>query len=190
MAKICVRFGKARVDDRDDALRLLHQPWEGPESYAFWVFPPAKKRDFKTYQKLHQIKIPEIYREFLLLSNGFQAFDLDLFGMSYGMLKDPPLLDRSGFQCLDLSTANRTEKHSYEVDPEWLMFGGRCYSDNENCGYFLSETGAISSYLEGGKKVQQWRSFERFLASEIAAAEKFARMEYPEEWNQVDKDMI
>lgn len=188
LSKLFLRFESAEFKDCQEVFRLLHQPWQGSESYAFWFFPPARKKDFKAYQKLHQIEIPESYQNFLLICNGVQVFDFELFGMPPSMLKEPPLMDRSGLQCVDLATQNRTEKYSYEVDSEWFMFGGRCYSDDENCGYFLSKTGTIYSCLADGEKVKQWRSFSRFLEAELVAAEEFARNEFPKEWKQIDKN--
>lgn len=186
LSKLWKRFKHSQVDPSHDVLRFMHQPWEGVESYAFWLFPPATKKDFKTFEKIHGFRIHDVYREMLLASNGFQAFGLEFFGMSPSMLKEPPLLDRSGYQCIDLSSANQT-RSSFNVDSDWFYFGGRNYTEDENCGYFLNPNGAIHSYLPGGERVKRWRSWDRFLEHEVDAAESFARSEYPSEWKEFDQ---
>lgn len=186
ISKMCSRFQSSTVDEVDGAIRLLHQPWEGTESFAIWLFAPATKKNLNSYEKLHGISIHPAYRDALLVLNGFQAFGLDLFGLPFGMLKDPPVFDRSGTQCIDLATENR-EKFVYDVEPTMFHFGARHYSFEENCGYFLNEKGAIFSYLEGGRKIKHWRSWDRFLEHELAAAEELARSEFPKEWAKFDR---
>jgi hypothetical protein len=93
----------------------------------------------------------------------------DIFGIPKSMLNEPALLDRSSRQCLDISTANQHWIHEYNIDKSLFHFGGRHYSDELNCGFFMSNEGTIFSYLKTGEVVGNWNSLEEFFRSEISA---------------------
>jgi hypothetical protein len=92
------------------------------------------------------------------------------------MIQDPPLLDRSIRQPLDVGEANGHWRIKYGVDQALFHFGCGPHSYTENCGYFLSGDGRIETYLPGGQPLATWPSLREFLADEIARLEGI----YPE----------
>jgi hypothetical protein len=99
-----------------------------------------------------------------------------LFGAPRSMAQDPPLLDRSILQPLDVGEANRRWRIKYGVDPCLFHFGSGPHSATETLGYFLGGEGSIETYLPGGKRVGTWRSLDGFLSDELARLEAL----YPE----------
>jgi hypothetical protein len=168
--------------DIDDTIMIAHQPWDGPLGYTFRLFPGAKKSWFVKYGKLHDIRIPTMIRSLLASVNGCEAFGISIYGMPPSMLRNPPLLDRSTAQCLDLATANQDWKHEFQgVADEAFHFGARYYTDEENTGYFLLGK-TIVSMLNDGQVLGQWNDMKSFLADELRESEKRECLEIPSEW--------
>ena len=107
-----------------------------------------------------------------------------LFGMAPSMLKQPPLLDRSKLQCLDLSLANGSGgcKYGYKGVEGGFHFGSRHYSASENAGFFLFEDARVLSLLKDGSVVGEWDRFSTFLRDELTAAETLGQSTIPVEW--------
>jgi hypothetical protein len=57
------------------------------------------------------LKIPETYKHVLLRLNGATLFRMNLFGLPASMCADPPMLDRSARQPLDLRSGAETTSH-------------------------------------------------------------------------------
>lgn len=167
----------------DGTLLIAHQPWVAPEAYALRLHPGAKKPWFAKYAKLHDIRIPTGLRPLLTAVNGCSAFGMSIYGMPPSMLNDPPLLDRSSIQCMDIATANTDWKHEFEgVESGAFHFGGRDYSDDEVTGYFLTGKSTVSSVLPDGKVVGTWNDIPSFLTDELAASEKLECADIPKDW--------
>src|SRR5262245_52250079 len=111
------------------------------------MFSPAKKTWIKRFG--HR-KIPKVYQEILMSTNGLFAFGLSLYGLPPSMQRSRQTLSRSKLQCLDLSTANKDWIREYKIDPKLFHFGGREYSFTENVGYFMNGESKIQAYLKTG----------------------------------------
>ena len=184
LATVCERYLRycSAVDPIDETIMIGHQPWKGPEAYAFRIFPAAKKNWFSKYSKIHTVELPTHYRAILESVNGLNAFGLSLYGIPPSMVKEPPLLDRSKAQCLDVASANVHWKRSFPGQEERFHFGGRNYSHTQNSGYFWDRRGEIVAALKTGEIVGHWPDFRSFLSDELQAAEIRQLSETPEEW--------
>ena len=87
------------------------------------------------------------------------------------MCQDPPQLDRSAQQQLDLSSANVNWRQKYAADPAWFHFGFAPYSPAENVGYFLDVDGTVIAMRKGGNRIGDWGSFKDFLSAELPRVE-------------------
>jgi hypothetical protein len=164
------------IDPKTGAVLLNHRPEVAPEAYALVLFVGLTPSDLARYEELAQtrrnfsIAIPSSYRQGLVKLNGAFLFEAALFGAPRSMHKDPPLLDRSSRQPLDLAEANKHWRTKYKTDPSLFHFGSGPHSDTENVGYFMGGEG-IETYLPGGKRVGTWPSLREFLADELARLE-------------------
>jgi hypothetical protein len=166
----------------DDTLLVGHQPWDGLHSYLCRLFPGAKKTWFARYSKLHGLQIPPTVRRFLSCANGATFFGLSIFGMSPSMLQDPPLMNRSVVQCLDVSEANTFWKHEYRAEDTGFHFGSRDFSDTEVLGYFVGDCGGIRAIRKSGEVVGEWMDVTTFLKDELPRAEKLALESIASDW--------
>lgn len=180
MARKYLRYCSAV--DPDGALLIAHMPWMAYLAYAFRLFPPAKRGWFRKYAKTCHLDIPSPYRPLLSTVNGCFAFGFALFGMSPSMLKNPPSLDRSKLQCLDIATANEHWKHGYASARDGFHFGGRTYSYTEDVGYFLYGKSHIVALLKDGRRTGEWDDFTSFLDDELRAAEEYACSTIQPDW--------
>jgi hypothetical protein len=186
LATICKRYLRycSAIDPIDETLLIGHQPWKGPQAYAVRIFPAAKKSWFGKYSLSHGLKFPSACKSILLSVNGINAFGLSLYGIPPSMVKDPPLLNRSRAQCLDIGSANRNWKRAFPGQEARFHFGGRNYDSTQNSGYFWDPNGEIIAVLKTGKVVGSWTNFQLFFAEELQAAEHYHRSQTPEEWWQ------
>jgi hypothetical protein len=165
------------IDPKSGAALLNHRPNLAPEAYALILYPGLALSDLARYEELTQtrrnysISIPSSYRQVLSKLNGAFLFQATLYGAPRSMIKDPPLLDRSARQPLDVAEANRHWKTKYKTDPSLFHFGSGPHSHTENLGYFVGGEGGIETYLPGGKHMGTWRSLREFLADELARLE-------------------
>jgi hypothetical protein len=123
------------------------------------------------------LEIPEVYKRVLLRLNGATVFRMNLFGLPPTMCQDPPVLDRSTPQPLDLGAANSFWRNRYASRPLQFYFGSGQYSHEENTGYFLNEDGSIDALIREGRRVWSWASLEPFLTAEIARSEALFQAE-------------
>jgi hypothetical protein len=165
----------------DDTLQIGHTPWRAPEAYTFSLFVPAKKTWFQRFRSRTGRQIPQEYRNFLLGMNGCWAYGLALFGLPPSLQRDPPLMDRSRVQPLDLDAANRYWAREFKAPDDEFHFGGRSWSDAENVGYFWSESG-LHSRRKSGEVVGQWGNLSTLLTEELAAAEGRLAQSTPDNW--------
>jgi hypothetical protein len=158
--------------DTDGKIQIAHRPWVAPLNYSITLFPPAKKTWIKKFKGWH---IPDSYRDLLLATNALFAFGLSLYGLTPSLQGNPPLLDRSRLQCLDIGLANQDWIFEYEVDRALLYFGGKEYSFTENSGYFMSSDGQVQAIRKSGKVLGRWDSLAQFLQDELNEAEATAK---------------
>ena len=145
-------------------------------AYAVTLYAPVSQAEISHYEDLHGISVPQSYQELLVRLNGARIFGFSLYGLPPSMTQDPPLLDRSRAQPLDLATANLYWRHEFSQSQDEFHIGGSHLSLEENVGYFVSEDGSISSYRKGSEHVRTWEGLRAFLDEEILRSKDF----YPE----------
>lgn len=177
-----VRSLAERLASADDAIEpasgavlISRRPKIAPEAYACVLYPGVGPDVIHRYEESpsndRPIEIPRVYRTLLGRLNGASLFQIDLFGIPLSMAQDPPLLDRSTRQPLDIGTANLFWRVRYRSDLTKFHFGGGPYSPDENAGYFIDANGAVEALIRGGKRVGAWPSIQEFLVHELARAE-------------------
>ena len=164
-------------DPRTGVALLSRRPKIAPEAYACVLFSGVGPKAITRYEKLQRsignqlFEIPAIYRSVLLRLNGASLFDLSLCGLPPSMCQDPPLLDRSARQPLDLGTANQYWRTQYSKDKSLFHFGGAPHTFEENVAYFLQPNGRVVALLPREKHVADWPSIEEFLRAELPRVE-------------------
>lgn len=179
LRRVAGRFagGDSWIDPTSGAALLSPRPAIAPEAYACVMFPGVSPKDIARYEEVRRstdrqpLDIPEVYKNVLLRLNGATLFRMTLFGLPTGMCQDPPMLDRSARQPLDLGTANSSWRKPYAPRPSQFQFGSGPYAHEENTAYFLNEDGSIDALLHGGRRVWTWSSLKPFLTTELARAE-------------------
>jgi hypothetical protein len=170
------------IDPGSGAVSLDHRPRFAPEAYALVLYPGLTPSDLARYEQLAQagrgnsFPVPLLYRDILYRLNGAFLFEAALFGAPRSMIQDPPRLDRSIRQPLDVGEANRSWRIRYKVDPSLFHFGSGPHSYTEQRGYFLGADGRVDAYLPGGQQLATWPSLGEFLSDEPARLEAI----YPE----------
>lgn len=155
----------------DGALQIAPTPWIGSEAFALVLFPPAEPAWLVAFGERTGSMIPTPYAEILHATNGCFAFGLSLYGLPPGMQGARPRLDRATLQPLDLGLANRSWIREFRTHPAGLYVGGRSWSAEANCGYFLAKDGSVHAVLRTGDSVGRWVSFELMLATELPIEE-------------------
>jgi len=164
------------VIDSDNNLLIGHIPRVGVEAYLFTLFAPAQKVWFDKFSENVHKEIPASYQALLLVTNGYFAFDLSLYGLTPSMQKSPPLLDRTKRQCHDISEANRFWIKEFGVSEDQFYFGGRAWSTSENLGYFIGPDAIIRALRKSGEMVGEWSTLPAFLKEELTSAAAFAKI--------------
>ena len=154
-----------------DKLQLSKRPNVGNEAYAVTLFHGLDDATIDRYQNLHAIEIPALYKRILRMLNGANLFRLNLYGLPASMTKDPPQLDRTEIQPLDLATANHYWRGTFTSDASLFQIGGGPWSNAENLGYFLSSNEGVKALRKKDQVVSSWPSIEKFLEEELPRAE-------------------
>ena len=167
----------ANVEPTTGALRLSHRPEIGTEAYACVLYPGIGLDVIDQYESVHRARLsryldtPAFYKNLLTRLNGAFLFNTAFFGIPPSMTRNPPLLDRSALQPLDVCTANDIWRCEYGVVPSNFYFASGPHSDNENVGYFLTPNNRVEAYLVGEKKIGEWAGMAAFLTEELERAE-------------------
>ena len=90
------------------------------------------------------------------------------------MQAEPPLLDRTKLQCLDLRLANQDWIREFALTENLVYVGYRPISSRENVGYFMTTNGAIYSIRKSGEILQTWQRLSEFLSDELKSAVDFS----------------
>jgi hypothetical protein len=166
----------------DETLYIGQRPWIAPQSYTIIVYPGIDKDIVGTYQARFGINIPESYTKFLHSLGGAFLFGMSLYGIPPSMMGDPPVLDRSKLQCLDLATANKHWRNEFNTDPNFCHFGSRHFSRTEDVGYFINDSGIVLCVRCGGAIQGEWQDFSQFLKDELATSEDLENSLHPPQW--------
>lgn len=164
---------------RDGTLQIGHMPWVAPMAYAFWLFPAADGRWLDRFESRVGVSIPPDYSGFLRALNGCHAYDLSLYGLAPSMQGDPPRMDRTVVQPLDLGTANTHWASDYLGGPRGFYLGSRAWSYDERVGYFWDDA-AIACVRRNGDVVATWPSLPDLLDNELAVAERMMLEKAPQ----------
>jgi hypothetical protein len=176
------------VDFKSKALLIDHRPKAAAEAYALVLHPGISPSDIDRYVTIQRVverpifEIPEGYLSVLTLLNGAEIFRASFFGIPRSTLGNPPLLDRSTRQPLDLGSANSRWRLKYKVNSSLFLFGSGPHSHTENLGYFWDRAGRIETVLAEGRKLESYATLEDFLRNELARLEStYAEYEEREE---------
>jgi hypothetical protein len=159
------------VQRSDGAIQIAPTPWIGTEAFALVLFPPAESAWIDAFGERTGSTIPASYAEILRTTDGCFAFGLALYGLPPAMQGDRPRLNRATLQPLDLGLANRSWIREFRTRPNGLYVGGRSWSPEANCGYFLAADDSIRAALRTGESVGAWPSIEFMLAAELPIVE-------------------
>lgn len=178
----------AKVDPLATLL-ISHRAAIGTQAYAIVLFAGVSDDLIADYEQLHvsrapaKFAIPEAYRAILRALNGAHIYQMSLYGLPVSMSRDPPLLNRSVRQPLDLATANSHWKTPYAPNGSQFHFGSGPFSDDENLGYFLNPDGSIEARRVGGEGIGTWTSMTDFLAQEVVRFESLYPS-YESNWSE------
>src|SRR5579862_2159953 len=101
-----------------------HNPTIAPQYYAFEIWPGLTQSSLTGYERSTCCSIPDHYRSILTQAGGITLGKLKFYGEPLSMLGEPPLLDRTRRQPLDLATANSDWRREFHVSEELLHFAG------------------------------------------------------------------
>ncbi|MDY7096256.1 MAG: hypothetical protein SX243_25045 [Acidobacteriota bacterium] len=158
------------TETQDDRLQISRRPSVGTEAFAVTLYLGVDDSTIDRYQKIHSVEIPPDYKKILHVLNGASIFGLNLYGIPPSMAQDPPLLDRTTIQPLDLATANTHWRHGFTDDLSLFQIGGSPLSLEENVGYFLTAGSGVVSLKKRNHKVNAWVSMQQFLDEELERA--------------------
>jgi hypothetical protein len=167
----------AQLDPDSGNLFLSHRPKIGPEAYAVVLFAAVTPEMIAAYAGLRssglrgKLTIPPTYLQILQVLNGTELYQLQLYGLPPSLCADPPLLNRSDRQPLDLGAANLTWSRLYRPTLSQFHFGSGPYSYEENLAYFLNQDDTVEARRIGGSLFGSWSSIAPFLEEEISRAE-------------------
>jgi hypothetical protein len=179
------------VDPLSGAHLISRRTGIAPEAYAFVLFPGVGAELIARYEIVHgkmgtyEFSIPNAFKQVLKHLNGASLFQISLFGIPRTMADNPPLLNRSTRQPLDLATANQSWSAKYKPRADQFHIGSGPYSSSENLGYFLSPDWTVEARRVGGECFATWQSIASFLSSELSRAES----QYPaheEFWRELN----
>jgi hypothetical protein len=178
------RYLKHQSDiGKDGVMDIGHRPWVAELNYILMIYPGIESEALNRYCQRFEIRVPDVYADFLRAVNGGFFFGMSLCGVPLSMLGNPPLLDRRILQCHDLATAATQWIREYRVPEGFFKFGSRHFSYSGNVGYFFDGNNRIVS-VRGKKKVTgEWSSFAEFLSDELTASEKLEEELHPAKWN-------
>jgi hypothetical protein len=166
----------AEVDKDTGALLLSRRPAIGSEAFACVLFPGLPPDAVKQYEETEvtssvHFHVSPGYKRVLYHLNGASLFGIHLFGLPDTMRQNPPLLNRSVRQPLDLGAANTYWRRPYKADPAQFHFGGGPLSYKENVGYFLNPDESVEVFRSDGRRIWSWTSIVEFLNHELPRAE-------------------
>jgi hypothetical protein len=146
-----------------DSIVARHDPARAPHFYGFEIWPGLGDAALQRYERMFALSIPEPYRAILMRINGATLGALFLYGVPVSMLADPPLLDRTRRQPLDLSTANALWRREFPSHAHLFHFGSVLWSETENAGVFLSDNGGVEAALPTGETVLTFTSLSGLI---------------------------
>jgi len=162
-------------------LNILHRPWVASLNWGLMLYSGADAEWFLEFERKTQKVIPGFYQNFLQLINGGFIYGISMYGLTPSIY-NKGVLKRTILQCHDLTTANTSWIHNYDVDPMLFHFAGRTYSRQENIGYFFDGDN-ILSIRKNGEVLNQWTNLGDMLFDEIETVEKMMLEKVPENTN-------
>lgn len=159
-----------------DGIQLGCHPRSDGELYAVRVFSPLPISSIEKYERIHGVQIVAGYSNVLSQINGAWIYRLALYGVPPSMTEEPPLLDRSIPQPLDIATANLNWRNAFSPSRDEFHFGSSSWTLEKNVGYFLGPSGRVRGLVDGQGCVGEWMDIDAFLREEIVRN----REAYPE----------
>ena len=105
-------------------LNILHRPWVAPLNWGLMLYRGADAEWFLEFERRTQKVVPTFYQNFLEVINGGFIYGMSMYGLTPSIYSTG-VLKRTILQCHDLTTANTSWIHEYDVDPVLFHFAGR-----------------------------------------------------------------
>ena len=121
------------------------------------VYPPLALEDFDFLDSQLNHPLPDMFKEFLLQTNGLFYKKLSLYGLP---VQNSNMLDRSRLRPHSVVTANQAWRLKYNMSNDLLMIGSKS-GWSENTGVFLSMSNVLTCANSQG--VISLESFEHLF---------------------------
>jgi hypothetical protein len=148
----------------ENGTRLIgHVPHVGPEAWLHKIFAPISDRQIDELENDVAIKLPEVFRDFLTLTNGLSMFSGNL--SIYGLRSSWERTGDAAGQPFSIVTPNTVER-LVNAKKSFLFLGG--YRSGK--GYYLYiDTNDLAIYRcsrQSAIPLQKWNSFPEMLVCE------------------------
>jgi hypothetical protein len=179
--------------EENGAFLISRRPKIGPEAYACVLHQGLTDDMVGQYLQSYTARsgrnfvLAESYRKVLTVLNGGWVYKLCLYGIPPSMCSDPPFLNRSTRQPLDIGEADRSWSVDYKPAPGQLHFGSSPFSWEENLGYFLKADGSVDALRKGGSIFRSWGTMRDCLTDEIRRNEE-AFPQHEERWFSLNQE--
>lgn len=134
-----------------------------PQAWLHCIYPPLNSDDIAVLEKELNQQIPDVYKQFLRISNGLSVFNttLSLFGRRCNYRRSADDV----WQPFDIVRSNTIEKPKNASENIFIIGcydwdGSYLYIDANDSSIHLCETDDVKSLYE-------WKSFEDMLYSEV-----------------------
>jgi hypothetical protein len=144
-------------------LLIAKAPHIAPQAWLHCIFAPINANDVNILEGELNQKIPDIYKEFLEMSNGLSVFNttFSLFGKRSNYKRS---IDNV-WQPFDLILSNTVEK-PYNADDNVFIIG--CYDWDGSYLYIDKKTSSVHLCKNDDiTPLYKWKNFEDMLYSEI-----------------------
>ena len=164
-----MRDGTERIGEL--SAEFAHRPEVAPLWFRARLWAPLPREAWRRHEQTHGYTIAPGYEPILAQLNGACVFKLLLYGMPPSMLQDPPLLNRSGFNPLDLGIAQQHWKREEEAPDAWFLFGSSMWRYDANIHYLLDDAGVVHGWVDGAE-ARCWSNLTEFFAEELLRAQE------------------
>jgi len=155
-----------------EVVSLSRVRWYGYQACLAHLFAPAREEWITRFEGRFGAAIPRFYKDFLLAMNGADILDLHLYGLAPSLQGDPPLLDRSRVQPLDLGSAHSTWKAGFLFSGGKFHFGVRPHRGKFAGFFWNAAKNRFETRSRFGFHLGSWSRFEDFLEAELSGAEE------------------
>ena len=178
--EIILKHLKLGFKELDNGTKLIgHIPQLAEMAYLHIIFAPLSNKDIIKLEKSLNTDIPDIYKEFLCLTNGLSVFSESL--TLDGYRKDYSRIGDDMWQPFDLDIPNVAERLP-DAEPSFFFIGG--YGYDGSLLYIDKKTNIVYRCLDyASNQLNKWDDFENILISEMQRLETH----FDEKGNKIDE---